>query len=65
MEKFEVNTWMGGSNNMRQVGTYTLSGNRLTMITSGGEIRKYTLSFSANGEMNMTNEKGEGFVAAR
>ena len=63
--KFEVNTWMGGSNNMRQVGTYTLSGNRLTMITSGGEVRKYTLSFSADGEMSMTNEKGEGFVAAR
>lgn len=63
--KYVVNTWLGGSNNMRQAGTYTLSGNRLTMITSGGEVRKYTLSFSADGEMSMTNEKGEGYVAAR
>jgi len=63
--KYVVNTWLGGSNNMRQAGTYTFSGNRLTMITSDGEVRKYTLSFSADGEMSMTNEKGEGYVAAR
>lgn len=63
--KYVLNTWMGGSNNMRQAGTYKLSGNRLTMITSGGEVRKYTLSFSADGEMSMRNEKGGGYLAAR
>ena len=63
--KYEVNTWLGGSNNMRQVGTYTLTGNRLTMISSGGDVTKYTLSFAADGEMSMRNEKGGGYLAAR
>lgn len=63
--KYEVNTWMGGSNNMRQVGTYRLSGNRLTMTSSGGDVTKYTLSFNADGEMSMKNDKGGGYLAAR
>jgi hypothetical protein len=63
--KYVVNTWMGGSNHMRQVGTYKLNGNRLAMTSSGGEVTRYTLSFTSDGEMSMKNDKGGGYLAAR
>lgn len=63
--QYVLNTWLGGANNMRTVGTYNHSGNRLTLNRSNGDVANYTLSFDADGTMTMEDKKGLGYKAKR
>ena len=63
--QYVLNSWLGGDNNMRTVGTYTYSGNRLILKRSNGDVSNYSISFDADGTMTMQDKKGLGYKAAR
>ncbi|MCW3074659.1 MAG: hypothetical protein JWP69_1728 [Flaviaesturariibacter sp.] len=63
---YVINTWLGGSNNMRTVGTYKLTGNKLTLLQKGSAPKVYTTSLSDGGTiLTLMASDGSGYKAER
>ncbi|HEY0065922.1 MAG TPA: hypothetical protein VGB46_01120, partial [Flavisolibacter sp.] len=64
--RYTLNTWLGGANNMRTAGTYTVARNKLTLREDGGIIKPYTITLSADGStLTLRGTDGSGYIAER
>jgi hypothetical protein len=63
---YVINTWLGGSNNMRTAGTYKLTGNKFTLLQKGSAPKVYTATLSDGGTiLTLIASDGSGYKAAR
>jgi len=63
---YVLNTWLGGANNMRTTGTYSVSGNNLTLKQRDGKIFKYALELSADQKLlTIRADDGSGYKLER
>ena len=64
--RYVLNTWLGGANNMRTAGTYTVAGKKLTLREDGGIIKPYTFTLNADGTLlTLRGTDGSGYIAER
>ncbi|MEJ7912295.1 MAG: hypothetical protein WKF70_04015 [Chitinophagaceae bacterium] len=48
---YTLNTWLGGANNMRTAGTYTVLGSKLTLNEKGGDKKVYQFKLGEAGSV--------------